>query len=181
MGNVYLRRLTNALQVVLRAALAAALSVLLARLCRFEHPVYALITAVVVTDLSPSRRGKLGLQRLIATVVGAVCGAEVSAELHSTAWAIGTGIFVSTGICHLLCISDGAKIAGFTCAIVMLTQGTDPWSCAFFRSLEILLGIGVAWLLSCVPRLIHMDEPAGQDSVLQVKSIREGQRVVLRL
>lgn len=171
----------SALQAVIRAALAAALSLLLARLCQFEQPVYALITAVIATDLSPSRTGRLGMQRLIAAVLGAVCGAAAGAVLQSTAWAIGVGIFVTSAVCHLLCISDGAIVAAYTCAIVMLTHAPDPWSGAFFRSIETLLGIGVAWLLSCVPRLIHLDDPAGQDSVFQAKPVTDVKRIVLRL
>jgi len=56
--------------LALRAAVAAGLSVAWARLCRFEFPIYAPIAAVIVTDLSPSRTSKLGLQRIVATVVG---------------------------------------------------------------------------------------------------------------
>ena len=154
-----LHRLTSAFQVAFRAALAAGVSVLLAQLCRFEHPIYALIAAVIVTDLSPSRTTKLGLQRLVATVAGASCGAVAGTVLGASAWAIGLSIFVAMAICHLLRVSDGAKVAGYICGIVMLAHGAHPWSYAFFRLIETSLGIGVAWLLSLVPRLIHVEEP----------------------
>jgi uncharacterized membrane protein YgaE (UPF0421/DUF939 family) len=132
---------------------------LLAQLCRFEHPIYALIAAVIVTDLSPSRTTKLGLQRLAATVVGASCGAVAGTVLGAAAWAISLSIFAAMAICHLLRVSDGAKVAGYICGIVMIAHGTHPWTCAFFRLIEKSLGIGVAWLLSLVPKLIHVEEP----------------------
>ena len=154
-----LHRLTSAFQVSVRAALAAGVSVLLAQLCRFDHPIYALIAAVIVTDLSPSRTTKLGLQRLVATVAGASCGAVASMVLGASAWAIGLSIFFAMAICHLLRVSDGAKVAGYICGIVMIAHGEHPWIYAFFRLIETALGIGVAWLLSLVPMLIHVEEP----------------------
>jgi uncharacterized membrane protein YgaE (UPF0421/DUF939 family) len=156
---VTLHKLTSAFQVAVRAALAAGLSVLLAQLCKFEHPIYALIAAVIVTDLSPSRTTKLGLQRLAATVVGASCGAVAGTLLGAPAWAIGLSIFVAMAMCHLLRVPDGANVAGYICGIVMIAHGTHPWTYAFFRLIETSLGIGVAWLLSLVPALIHVEEP----------------------
>lgn len=154
-----IHRLTSAFQVAVRAALAASLAVLFAQLCRFEHPIYALIAAVIVTDLSPSRTTKLGLQRLAATVVGASCGAVAGTVLGATAWAIGLSIFVAMATCHLLRLPDGAKVAGYICGIVMIAHGTHPWTYAFLRLIETSLGIAVAWLLSLVPKLIHVEEP----------------------
>jgi uncharacterized membrane protein YgaE (UPF0421/DUF939 family) len=144
--------------VALRAAVAAGLSVALAWLCRFEYPIYALIAAVIVTDLSPSRTRKLGLQRLVATVVGATCGATFRQVLQPGVWAIALGILVAMLICHALRVYDGAKVAGYICGIVVVAHGTHPWPYAFLRFTETVLGIGVAWLISFVPKLIRIDE-----------------------
>jgi len=153
------QRLIIATQLAVRAALAACLSVLVAQLCRFEHPIYALIAAVIVTDLSPARTRELGWQSLAATVVGATYGATLSSFLQPSAWAVGLGILAAMLTCHLSRLPDGAKVAGYICGIVVIAHGTHPWSYAFFRLIETSLGIGVAWLLSCVPRLIHVEEP----------------------
>jgi uncharacterized membrane protein YccC len=67
--------IVSGIQLALRAVVAAGLSVALAQLCKFEQPIYAPIAAVIVTDLSPSHISKLGLRRLVATIVGAACGA----------------------------------------------------------------------------------------------------------
>jgi len=149
--------------LALRAAVAAGLSVALARLCKFEQPIYALIAAVIVTDLSPSRTSKLGLRRLVATIVGAACGAALSHFLLPSAWATGLGILIAMLICHLSWAHEGAKVAGYICGIVMLAHGTHPWSYAFFRLIETVLGIGVAWLIAFVPKLIRIDENESAD------------------
>ena len=138
--------------------MAASLSVSLAWLCRFEYPIYALIAAVIVTDPLPSQTRKLGVQRLAATVVGTACGATLRQVLQPSAWAIGFAILVAMLICHIVRVPDGAKVSGYICGIVMIAHGTHPWSYAFLRFTETGLGIGVAWLISFVPKLIRFDE-----------------------
>ena len=129
-----------------------------------------MIAAVIVTDLSPSRTTKLGLQRLAATVAGASCGAVAGTTLGASAWAIGLSIFAAMAICHLLRISDGAKVAGYICGIVMIAHGEHPWTYAFFRLIETSLGIAVAWLLSLVPKLIHVEEAEARPADFAQKS-----------
>jgi uncharacterized membrane protein YgaE (UPF0421/DUF939 family) len=137
---------------------AAGLSVALARLCRFEYPIYALIAAVIVTDLSPSRTSKLGVQRLVATVIGATCGATLRQLLQPSAWVIGLAILAAMLLCHIARVHEGAKVAGYICGIVIIAHGTHPWSYALLRFIETVLGIGVAWLISFVPKLIRIEE-----------------------
>lgn len=158
-GQVTLQKLLSAIQLSLRAAVAAGASIGLAYLFKLQHPIYALLAAVIVTDLSPSRTSKLGLQRLAATVVGAACGATLRHILEPTAWAIALGILIAMLISLLSPAKEGAKVAGYVCGIVMLVYGDHPWSYAFFRLIETLLGVGVAWAISFVPKLVRVDDP----------------------
>lgn len=144
-------------QLALRDAIAAGLSIGLAHLFKLDHPIYALIAAVIVTDLSPSKTRELGLQRLVATVVGASCGATLSLILRSSPWEIALSILVTMSVCTLLRVQSGAKVAGYVCGIVVFSYRADPWSYAFFRLIETVLGIGVAWSISFVPKLIRTD------------------------
>jgi uncharacterized membrane protein YgaE (UPF0421/DUF939 family) len=158
------------------------LSVALAWLCRFEFPIYALIAAVIVTDFSPSRTSKLGLQRLVATVVGATCGAAFRQVHEPSAWVIGLGIFVAMLICHLSRIHEGAKVSGYICGIIMIAHGTHPWSYALLRFTETVLGIGVAWLISFVPRVIRIEETdAGGDLANLADALASGKRSAVRI
>src|SRR6266480_579294 len=66
--------LIPAFQLSLRAAVAAGLALVAAQLLRLEHPLYAMISAVIVTDLVPSQTPKLALPRLAGTLVGSAIG-----------------------------------------------------------------------------------------------------------
>jgi uncharacterized membrane protein YgaE (UPF0421/DUF939 family) len=153
----------TAFQLALRTAIAAGLAVAIAQLFRLEFPLYAMIAAVIVTDLSPSQTRQLGLQRLAGTVVGAVLGAALSPLRQLGPWAIGLGILVTISLCYLLRLQGAGKVAGYICGIVMLEHGVHPWSYALYRLIETVLGIGVAMLVSLVPKLIPPDAPKLQD------------------
>jgi uncharacterized membrane protein YgaE (UPF0421/DUF939 family) len=155
---------TAAFQLSLRAALAAGLAVVLAELFRLQFPLYAMISAVIVTDLEASRTVKLGLPRLAGTLLGAILGAAISALLRPGAWEMGLGIFFAMFLTHLLRLPDAAKIAGYVCGIVLLAYGDHPWSYAFHRTIETVLGIGTAILVSLVPKLLPTDESNKQNS-----------------
>lgn len=148
---------TTGLQLALRASVAAFLSLAIAQFLDLQFPIYALIAAIIVTDLSPSESVLLGWRRLVATVVGAVCGATLSVVLPATSWAIGLSILVAMLLCHVIRMPEVARVAGYTSAIVAFSYGVNPWHYAFYRLLETGLGICVAWSISYIPKLIRIE------------------------
>lgn len=155
------------IQLAVRAALAAGVSLAIARLLKLEHPIYALLAAVIVTDLAPSWTRQLGLRRLVATVVGGGCGAALGAILSPDAWAVGLSVLIAMLSCLLLRDQEVAKVAGYVCGIVVLLHGTEGRHYALYRTIETVLGIIVAMAISLVPKLIRLENAKDQGMVPQ--------------
>jgi uncharacterized membrane protein YgaE (UPF0421/DUF939 family) len=146
------------MQLAVRASVAAGASLALAQYFELQYPLYAMIAAVIVTDLSRAETSRLGLRRLGATVIGATCGASMSRLLPPSPWGIAFSIFLAMLICHIVRAPEGAKVAGYTSSIVVLTHGADPFVYGFWRFVETGLGITVAWLVSLTPKLLAAEE-----------------------
>lgn len=149
--------LVPAVQLSFRAAAGAALAYAIAAWLGLQFPIYAMIAAVIVTDLSPAETRKLAWRRLAGTAIGSVLGALLALLLPGGALTIGLGVFLSMFASHLMRLPEAARIAGYLCAIVLLEFGADPWTYAFWRLIETVIGIAVAYLISLVPRLIRAE------------------------
>jgi uncharacterized membrane protein YgaE (UPF0421/DUF939 family) len=151
----------TALQVSTRASLAATLAVVVARRVDLEFPLYALIAAIIVTDLSPARTRQLSLQRLVGTVIGAAVGALVSMAspaTHGGVLTIAIGVLVAMLLSHAFRVTAAAKLAGYVCGIVLLNYNDHPWSYASYRFVETLIGITTAVIVSFIPALISAED-----------------------
>jgi uncharacterized membrane protein YgaE (UPF0421/DUF939 family) len=150
---------TTALQLSVRAASSAGLAVAIAQVLDLEYPIYTLLAAVIVMDLSPSKTQQLALQRLVGTLVGATVGAALSYVLPPGPLSVGFSILTAMLLSYVVHVQAAAKLAGYVCGIVVLAHGADPWSYALYRTIETFLGIGVAVLVSLVPKLLRIEEP----------------------
>jgi uncharacterized membrane protein YgaE (UPF0421/DUF939 family) len=146
-------------QLCVRAASATGLAVASAQLLSLQYPIYAVIAAVLVMDLSPSRTVQLALQRLAGTVVGAAVGAALSYVLPAGPLAVGFSVLAAMLLSYMARLQAAAKLAGYVCGIVVLAHGAHPWSYALSRLTETFLGIGIAVLVSVVPKLMRTEEP----------------------
>ena len=146
---------TAALQLSLRAAVAAGLALAIAQSLRLQFPLFAMISAVVVTDLDPAQTRKLGVPRLAGTILGATLGAVICVLLRPGAWEVGLGVLLAMLLSHLLGLRDAARVAGYVCGIVIFDYGNDPWTYALYRTIETMIGIMLAVLVSLVPKLLR--------------------------
>jgi uncharacterized membrane protein YgaE (UPF0421/DUF939 family) len=146
------------LQLAARSAAGAGIAVAVANLLELQYPLYAMIGAVIVTDLSPAQTRQLASKRLAGTVVGAIVGAACSSLLPQGAPIIAAGIFAAMFLSHLFRLKTAATIAGYVCGIVILDHSMHPWAYALHRLVETVLGIGVAIAVSFVPKLLRTEQ-----------------------
>ena len=147
----------------MRAAVAAAFAVAIARYFSFSYPIFAFIAAVLVTDLSAAESRRLGFVRMIATVVGASWGALLSPILPSGALAIGFSVLLAMTTCQVFAGAGGARVAAFICGIIILDNPSEPWLYALHRLEETALGVTVGWAISFVPKLFDFGEESNND------------------
>jgi uncharacterized membrane protein YccC len=136
----------------LRTAVAAVVSLLVARLFRLPEAYWAPITTLVITQSSLGAALTVSWQRAVGTVLGAVVGGIVASHFGPNVLVFGVGVFL-LGLLSALTRSDRSayRFGGVTLAIVMLVpRTTPPWLIAFHRSAEVFIGIGVALILAAV-------------------------------
>ena len=154
-------RTVAALQIATRASAGAAIALLIAQWLHLQFPLYAMIAAVIVTDLSPVRTRQLALPRLAGTVLGAGIGALAVVVLGTGALAMAAGVLIAIFIAQVTRMSEAAKLAGYVCGLVVLEHSAEPWMYALFRFVETVLGIAVAVAISLVPKLIAVERAKG--------------------
>lgn len=108
---------------------------------------------MIVSDLSPARTRRLAAQRLVATLIGVASGIAASVILPGGIVSIGVSIFLAMLSCHVLRAPDSAKVAGYVCGIIVIAYTADPWSYGFYRFIETVIGMAIAWFISLVPKL----------------------------
>jgi uncharacterized membrane protein YgaE (UPF0421/DUF939 family) len=153
--------LVDALRLPTRAGLAAGLAVLVATTLSLGSPLYALVSAVIVSDLDPAQSRKLAVPRMIGTTVGAAIGCVVALLVQTSALAIAIGVLLPMLVCQLFRQPAAAKVSGYVSGIIILGFSTDPWTHARDRLLETLLGIAVAAAISAIPPLFRKQDSAG--------------------
>lgn len=144
----------QAAQMAIRCTIAAAAGAAVSQALKLDFPVFAMLAAIISTDLTPRQGRILGVRRLYATVIGALSGILLSAVLPPAAWSAGLGILCTMFVAQLLNVRTGAKVASFVCAIIILQYGHQSSYYAFYRFVETALGVLIAWLLVFVPLLV---------------------------
>jgi uncharacterized membrane protein YgaE (UPF0421/DUF939 family) len=110
--------LTPALQLSIRSAVAAGLAVAVAEWLHFHYPLYAMIGAIIVSDLSPSQTRRLALVRVAGSALGATVGAATCCFLTPSPWSIGLSVLIAMFLGHLIRLQGAAKVTGYVCGIV---------------------------------------------------------------
>jgi uncharacterized membrane protein YccC len=134
----------------LRTAVAAAISLLVARLFRLPGTWWAPITTLVITQSSLGAALKVSSERFIGTALGAVVGGLAARYLPPNVAMLGVCIFILGLVCALTRSGYSAyRFGGITATIVlMLPRSGSAWLAAFDRFAEVSIGIAVALILA---------------------------------
>jgi uncharacterized membrane protein YccC len=135
---------------VIRCSLAASLSYLIASAIGLEHPIWAAMSGIIVSQESLEATRRATIWRIAGTLVG-ICVAVAAGSLLDllaapTALQIGVGV----ALCSILARRwPDLKVAMWTAPIVYLTiaPGISLTEAGLWRGLEVLVGGAVGALL----------------------------------
>ena len=140
----------------IRTALAAAVSLLLARALKLAEFYWAPISTIVIL-LSVTDPLALAWQRFAGIALGAALGALIATYVGGNWMVYGAGILVCGILSALLRLGNAYRFAAITLTIVVIVAHTrPPWVVAYHRFVEVSLGIAVALL---VTKAWHLPAP----------------------
>jgi len=142
------------LRFCLRVTISAVLAFALARFFTIPlHGLWAVLTAVVVTQMSVGGSLKATADYVIGTIGGAVYASAVAALVpHPTAvTAAGVLALAIAPLAYAAALNASFRVAPFTAVLVLMISsqlGEGPIESAFYRLLEVAIGGAVAMAVS---------------------------------
>ena len=142
----------STLEHAARTAVAAVLSLGVARGLGLPEAHWAPISAMVVMQSSWGASLPISAQRFLGTVFGALVGAVVARYFPASLVAFGVGVLAIGVLCAVARVEQAAyRYACITLAIVLLVPPTaSAWAPAVHRCAEVSLGIVVGLAVAAV-------------------------------
>lgn len=130
----------------IRTAVAATVSVVIARLVRMPEAYWAAIATLVVMQSTLGATLTLSIERIVATAVGASVGALEANYFGANLVAFAAAVFLTGLLSIVFRLEKTAyRYASTTVAIIVLIPRSNPaWSIALHRFIEVSIGIVVA-------------------------------------
>jgi uncharacterized membrane protein YgaE (UPF0421/DUF939 family) len=149
-----------------RTAIAAVVSLVVARGLRLPEAYWAPITTLIIMQSTLGAALTVSEQRLVGTALGAALAALLTTYFGSNTVVFGLGVFAIGLICVALRLGEAYRLASVTLAIVMLIGRTEPaWIVAAHRFNEVSVGIAVGLALTALwPEGKSTASPAPRDS-----------------
>lgn len=129
-----------------RTAIAATVSVLIARLVQMPEAYWAAIATLVIMQSTLGATLTLSIERIVATAVGASVGALEANYFRANLVAFAAAIFLLGLLAIAFRLEKTAyRYASITLTIIVLIpRSAAPWTIALHRFLEVSVGIIVA-------------------------------------
>ena len=136
----------------IRTAVAATLSLAVARLFGLPEAYWAAIATLVVMQSTLAATLLISIERIAATALGAVTGALVATYFAGNLLLFAVTVFVLGLLCAGLRMEKTAyRYAGVTLAIIVLIPRSHAaWIVALHRFIEVSVGILVALAVTAV-------------------------------
>ena len=130
----------------IRTAVAATVSVIVARLVQMPEAYWASIATLVVMQSTLGATLTLSLERIVATAVGASVGALEASFFGENLIAFALAIILLGLLsCTFRLEKTAYRYASITLAIIILIpRSNPPWTIALHRFVEVSVGIIVA-------------------------------------
>ena len=130
----------------IRTAVAATMSVIIARLVQMPEAYWAAIATLVVMQSTLGATLTLSIERIVATAVGASVGALEANYFGANLVAFALAIFLVGLLSIAFRLEKTAyRYASITLTIIVLIpRSAAPWTIALHRFLEVSVGIIVA-------------------------------------
>ena len=151
----------------IRTAVAATVSVTIARLVQMPEAYWAAIATLVVMQSTLGATLTLSISRIVATAVGASVGALEANYFGANLIAFGVAIFLLGLLSFAFRLEKTAyRYAGITLTIIVLIPRTAaPWLIGLHRFLEVSIGILVALAVVALwPEERHVTQPESSGS-----------------
>ena len=135
-----------------RTAIAATLSLAVARLFGLPEAYWAAIATLVVMQSTLGATLLLSVERIAATALGAVIGALLASYFDANVLLLAVTVFVLGLLCAAFRMEKTAyRYASVTLAIIVLIPRSNPaWVVAVHRFVEVSVGILVALAITAV-------------------------------
>jgi uncharacterized membrane protein YccC len=129
-----------------RTAIAATISVLIARFIQMPEAYWAAIATLVVMQSTLGATLEISVERIVATAVGASSGALEANYFRTSLVAFAIAIFLLGLLSIAFRLEKTAyRYASITLAIIVLIpRSAAPWAIALHRFIEVSVGIIVA-------------------------------------
>jgi uncharacterized membrane protein YccC len=136
-----------------RTAIAALLSLAVAQLLDVPLPLWTVLTAVILTQMSVGRSMKATIDYLLGTIGGAIYTGTVSVLIpHNSEISLLAVLALAVGPLALLAaLRPSFSVAPFTAVLVLLAPTlihVTPLASAFYRVVEVTLGAIIGLIVS---------------------------------
>jgi len=149
-----------------RTAVAAALSLLAARLLGLPEAFWAPISTMIVVQTTLETALTVSWQRLVGTALGCAAGALLSTRFHPGVLVLALGLFGIGVLCAAARLERAAyRFAGITLTVVLFAVASEPrWTIAIHRFCEVSVGIlvGVIVIAVCPDPAVGEGSGAGK-------------------